>query len=68
MTNKKLHQILENALSCLYAIRMDMKTENADFYQRAILAESNIKTIQTAIDDIEWTDEEIDAEEARYDH
>jgi len=48
----------------LLDIRMEMNIENKDFYSKALSIESSIKTVQVAIDDILWTQEELnDAED-----
>jgi len=64
MNNYQLHKKLESALFSLLDIRMEMNIENKDFYSKALSIESSIKTVQVAIDDILWTQEELnDAED-----
>jgi len=64
MNNYQLHKKLESALFSLLDIRMEMNIENKDFYSKALSIESSIKTVQVAIDDIIWTQEELnDAED-----
>ena len=63
MTNYELHQKLESALFSLLDIRIEINTKDKDFYSKAVSTEARIKTVQVAIDDIEWTQEELnDAE------
>ena len=64
MTNYELHKKLESALFSLLDIRMEINTKDKDFYSKAVSTEARIKTVQVAIDDIEWTQEELnDAED-----
>jgi len=64
MNNYQLHKKLESTLFSLLDIRMEMNIENKDFYSKALSIESSIKTVQVAIDDIIWTQEELnDAED-----
>jgi len=64
MNNYQLHQKLESSLFSFLDIRMEMNIKDKDFYSKALSIEARIKTVQVAIDDIEWTQEELnDAED-----
>tara|TARA_B100000780_G_C21032249_1_gene413919 strand:- start:804 stop:1034 length:231 start_codon:yes stop_codon:yes gene_type:complete len=60
MNNYQLHKKLNSELISLLDIRLEMNMEDKDFYSKAVSIEASIKIAQTAIDDIEWTQEEID--------
>tara|TARA_B110000305_G_C18934629_1_gene401114 strand:- start:39 stop:287 length:249 start_codon:yes stop_codon:yes gene_type:complete len=67
MNNYELSKNLKKSLGSLLDVRYNMNVENENFYTKAISVENSIKSVQTAIDNIPWTEYEINAQEARYD-
>lgn len=66
--NNKLHQKLENELLGLVDAERELSPFNANFHIDAKIIIDRMMAVQTAIDEIQWTDQEIDADEARYNH
>ena len=66
--NSSLYRKLENELFSLEAAERELNPFNVNFCAEAKVVVNRMMAVQTAMDDIQWTDEEIDADEARYNH
>ena len=63
MNNYQLHKKLESALFSLIDIREDMNVKDHKFYSKAVTTEASIKTVQSAMDNIQWTQDELNDSE-----